>query len=686
MNTHGKTGHRHFNLIEMMFTVVLMVFIVSMALGGWAYVVSCLRKIQVQNELDLDVRRAMEGLKNDVRLTSLDKLLLYPQGAGPYTAVSFPKARDDDDDGLIDLDADGHIIWDQTVIYHAFRGESHQLRRTVIQSWDSALTDSERHAQLAAVVAAGDGGNGATTRVVFENLFTWSIQGKATVFDAYNPVLGRSPQFAFGSAYVAPGSHVLTFRVVGRNPASGGHELGLDTVIMSPSALPREAESQVVVASSAGTVCTPQYMPAGNWSGNHELHFNGGRIGDFFSCGVPSDRWEETNFSGTGAFSDGAVVVFDTTLGSGDFVVRLAEGGPLWEAAQQTGAAAQEPGPTAGELSGAVIRTLIRSSYLGTGSASPVKNPWFLFTAPLTGGKVRIVRAYVARNASGTGPATPENVSTGLALVFGGPGGTSSVTLSPGESAWATLPTGVAFYMYPCETYAISFEVGPDAEHGCVPFYRNADPAAVESFVIPAAQLPAADTAGAASWAAYAPEVSPLLYGVVACRAHYQSGGIYTSRVVDTKLGAPTAGYVSWQSANEAGSAISLTVRTGDDPALADAAGWVQAPAGQTLSLTLKRYVQFRAVLMAGDYGVTTPRLRQVTIAWPGQPRIVDVAASYTMGPNQGIYELYVDGMPLIKGLTVELEVFEEVRLPARQLERLTARVVEEFEPRNTGY
>jgi hypothetical protein len=131
-----------------------------------------------------------------------------------------------------------------------------------------------------------------------------------------------------------------------------------------------------------------------------------------------------------------------------------------------------------------------------------------------------------------------------------------------------------------------------------------------------------------------------------------------------------------------------MKVRTGNAPDLSDALDWAAvSPIGTDLPqpVLLQRYVQFRAVLTADSDASHSPVLRDVTLRWPGPTRIVDIAATLTTGPNKGIYEVRIDGAPLIKAVTGFIEVYRDVRSQGGKMRRLTAVASEELQPRNNG-
>ena len=303
-----------FTIVEVMMVVGLLGILLSAALSGWLYVMVGERKNSVQNELDMDVRIAMEYLKNDLRLSSMDQLVFYPDGPGPYTAISFPKAKDNDDDGLIELDADGKIIWDETLVYHIWLGSPNELRLTTFEPRDTSLTADERYAQLAAVVTGGEGaaaenGDNATTRALFRNLFEWRILGKGAIFDTYAAELTRIQDLTLGSVLLGPGSHKVRFEAVDKNASSTGFELGLDTLVATASGYPLEGEA-LPIADTSGDPAFVEYMAEGSWSGNLQLRFPASSTGDAITFDVDNDRWEETSFKASGTALERTLVVF----------------------------------------------------------------------------------------------------------------------------------------------------------------------------------------------------------------------------------------------------------------------------------------------------------------------------------------------------------------------------------------
>lgn len=317
-----------FTLAEISIATVILVMAVAMAMSGLVYVLRAAHESNVQTELDIDVQIAMERLKHDLRLTALDKIFYYPPGSGPYTAISFPMARDDDGDGAVEVDNVGKINWDQTYIYHVWPAKPNQLRLTIFDPRDNTLSDAQRQEQLNSVVQYGHGSNtyngaNARTHVIFENLFDWDINPRFSRYDGYAPTLTRDRGVILGSCIISNGFNTFEFRVVDKNSSSSGYKIGLDKLFMSPSYSPREAENQLPVHAQSGASATPEYMVGGSWSGNYQLMFPATAVGHYFTLRLANDRWEETNFRETGSYMENATILFDQTLTPYDFVLKV---------------------------------------------------------------------------------------------------------------------------------------------------------------------------------------------------------------------------------------------------------------------------------------------------------------------------------------------------------------------------
>lgn len=687
-----------FSLTEILVAVLILALTMAGVIAGWLYVVRGERMNSIQHELDMDVRKSLERLKAELRLSTMDEIYFHPAGVGPYQAISFPMARDDNGDGLVELDEDDRVIWDQTVVYHVWQSTPHQLRRTVFDPRNNELTPAQRQEQLDAVVSAGNGsgthnGGHASTTVLFENLFTWQILGKGAVFDAYHPTLNRMVGVNLGSFLLSPGAHSFQFSVIGKNPSSGGHKIGLDSLIVSPSGLEREAEAQTVSAQS-GATASADYRSAGGWSGNYQLLFPASAAGSSLTLAMENDRWEETNFRGTGSLCDNTIVVFDDSYSPKDFVARLQPPNTTWLAQDQT--LDLESGSTTNQfLKGCAVRVLVRGGSQPDGGAIQNSGPFnfaLFYAASQT--RLHITKAYIAEAAdpfSYTPDILPE---TSRQLFFSG---NEQVNIPEGSYAIGFLGSGQSLEIRNDRSYLVSFQV-IDAESG----YTDArawtelhpatetNPAPPGSYVLRGGTNLPSDVLTQVSWAGYPGfETHEKLYSLERIYVLAPSNGTFTSQIADTKLAAPVYQTMTWNSVKPSGTSLGLKIRTGHQPDLSDAAAFSNLTAmtsGGAINPGNKRYVQFQAVMTPGYGGWYVPSLKDVTIKWTGENRLADIGGAMTVGPDYGIWELKIDGQVLTKGVTVNLTIFRDLMsIGGGGSNRLTSASAIEVEPRNTG-
>ncbi len=687
-----------FSMIELIVAVLILAIVMGGAIAGWLYVLRGERMQSIQHELDMDVRKALERLKAELRLSSMDKIHFYPDGPGPYTAISFPLARDDDGDGVIELDVYDHILWDQTVVYHVWQSTPHQLRRTVFDPRDLDLTTAQRQQQLADVVTAGGGagaanGANATTTAIFENLFTWQIHGKGAVFDAYSPTLARALGVSLGSFLLSSGSHDFKFTVIDRNPASTGYKVGLDTLVMSPSGLEREGEAQTVAAQS-GATASADYRAAGSWSGNYHLLFPATAAGASFTLSMENDRWEETNFRAAGAKNEDTLVEFDTSLAPKDFVMRLQPAGDTWYAMDQT--LDYTGGWTTNDtLQGSVVRVLVRGKTMMEGSAIKNNGPlnWIWFVASASRW-LRITAAYIAEAADPLSY-TPDAVAgTEKQLYFSG---NPDVDIPPTYYALGMLGSGQSFWIDKEKSYLVTFRVTQAYSGRCDSRYwtelhtgTGSNPPPPGCYIIPGTNGAVVGDVTAATWSTKTNMVvDSRLYAVNRLHLLAPSNGVFTSQTTDTQLSAPAYQTMTWNSIRPSGTAVDLKVRTADNEDMSDAAPWSNLTAmasGGSITPGNRRYVQFQALMRASSDGWNVPSLKDVTIRWTGEYRAADIGGKMTTGPDYGIYELMVDNKPLVKGVSIDLTIFEDLMtIGGGSSNRLTSSATVEVEPRNTG-
>lgn len=678
--TQISTG---FTIGEMVVSMAIVLLVVASATSGWLYVNRGERVNSIQAELDLDVRKTMELLKRDLRLSSMEKIFFYPTGPGPYTAISFPLAKDSDGDGIIELGPGGtNIIWDSTVVYHVQTTTPYRLLRTVFDPRDNTLSDSQRVAQVASVVANGNGastyeGSHATTHTVFENLFTWSIESKSTTFDAYDPTLQRE-NASFGSILIGPGSHSVKFTVIGKNPSSSGYKIGVDTLTVSPCADEREAESQLPATAQSGATAAWEYMSQGSWGANYQLSFPATAAGHTFTLSMENDRWEETNFRGTGSLNTRTKVFWDDSASPKNFVLKLEGYGYAWLAANQT-QCTNTFYVNDNSLSNRTYRVLVRGRDMMNGSFIDFdgQNPYvFFFSGSL--GKLKIKSAYIGESA-GTTAYTPNAAGTMVRLKFDT--GYYERSINPNDYAYAYAVS--SFAIDKTKSYVVSYQI--DNEDANALTWAETHTGAPGSYFI---SNPDTSDVNTPSWSSRPVQTDHRVVSVYGIFTTYPTNGMFTSQIFDTKMSAPGYLTMTWNSDLPSSTAIGMKVRSGNQSDMADAPAWsniTSMAAGGNINPGAKRYVQFLSTLTPSSGGWSTPSLKDVTIRWNGETRVVDVAGEMTVGPNYGIYSLTIDNRPLLKGMKVNLTIFKDIVGWTPSLMRLTSSMSAEVEPRNTG-
>lgn len=691
-----KTGRSlGFTLVEVSASVALMTLAMALSLSGYIFVIKNVNQADVQNELDMDVQLAMESLKNDLRLSSLDAMFYHPAGAGPYTAISFPLAFDSDGDGILEKDAEGKIIWDQTVVYHIRPSTPNQLVKTVFSPRDDSLSDAQRQGQLEHVVKVGDGsgtfnGSKASSKIIFANLLEWEILPKSGRYDAYAPVLTRD-RANMGYVLLDSGDHEFAFEVIGKNDKSSSYHVGIDQLYVSPSDSAREAEAQLPVVSESGATAFMEYLSTGSWKGNHHLRFPAGASGASFVLKIPNDRWEETNFSGLGYLADNTRVEFDESASPKDFIVRLDGMDVAWEASAQTG------DPSGGEPEGSLSNMAVRILQKGADLAD--NGSWFSYDgeqcrltfAAASNETLKVGNVYIGESASTTNESMDYAATTDapvLAVTFSG---NSSVEIAPGEtvvSDWVDLPIDRH-----CN-YLVSFHIANDpSKDGAYQWedVRATDPTAPSALSTMVVEDAGSSIANDVTWSDRAdikPYYTNLVFGLKQIESSHPASGSYTSRIFDTRLKAPVYGDITWNAEVPVGSSLAFKVRTGDQPDLSDAQDWSAISSFDTprsISASYKRYIQFQALLESDAEGQITPRLKDVSIEWESERQLVNVGGIFSKGPEFGIFEVSVDGQPIRSGLILDLEIYKDLQTMNRATRRVTSSLRAELTPRNSG-
>jgi hypothetical protein len=206
------------------------------------------------------------------------------------------------------------------------------------------------------------------------------------------------------------------------------------------------------------------------------------------------------------------------------------------------------------------------------------------------------------------------------------------------------------------------------------------------SYYIPNPNPGASAIAGQLTWSGDSNLVEELrLFAVEKIHIH-ATNGTFTSQIVDTRIDYPSYKAISWN-ADLNGGTINVRVRTSNNPDMSGAPDWASispytAPGSMTSGSG--RYIQFQAELLSPD-GRKIPYLKDVTIEWDGETRVVDVGGVVTMGPEQGMFQLLIDDVAPRKGVSIDLTIFKDVISLAGGSSRLTSTMTAEVQPKNTG-
>ena len=722
-----------FTLIETMTALAILSLAVVAAVGLWILFMYKTHRANAQVELDMDVRSVIERFRTEVRNTARETIVFYPEQREPYEAVSFALAADDDGDGLMDM-ADGgtNILWRQTVVYHVWNRSPYQMRRTLFRNRNPNASYADRYSQVAAVVMDGEGegaclgGESATTSVMFQNLFTGRLWHATARFDGYSPQPNVAETITFGSLPLAPGAHTVNFKIVGKNPDASSRRLRLDQVSASISGWPAEAE----LCSAAGVSAGPFFVGQGLSSAAYGLTAATAANGDRLSLTLYNDMIEECVFIGGGrhvAFSN-TVVRFDQTnapasFGDGVYVAKLdGQYKTAWWGSVQA-AMDSTPDRIGRDHSGTLdylfkpatnyaVRIPVFGEYVRAEGFGPV---FRMYKSHYNGG-LQIYDPAYAMTTNLSSPTIEEDVPL-LRLAFWQNGVKKANWASCAEGGVDLRPEGPLHPVSAGQGFMFSCRMEPATpDSDAIRAFDITSVAGKEwtCWVVPGAT---SENAMQSDWSGLGAQ--PLYRkifamnkafspGLVCMTVNYAEEGEYTSDVFDTRDEKGTAKTVSWEVDTPTGSAFKLfarggNTRTEDGFGIEDAADWPSAAEvsnGGGFAGSGGRYVQFRCVFTAqpartypaasgagsaGPYRSDTPRVRRVCFNWAGDEKYVDVSATVLKGPDCGIFAVDVDGRELVQGVTMEIEIFKEIRTQTGRRDRVRSAMTAEIEPRNSG-
>ncbi|MBN2163951.1 MAG: prepilin-type N-terminal cleavage/methylation domain-containing protein [Pontiellaceae bacterium] len=673
---------RGFSLVETVVAMSIFVISIALVIGGYMYM-QRIRVDQVaQDSLDSDLGLSVQRLQQEMRLSSLSEMVFYPFDSTRYTAVSFPlvnKTR-------LSSGSESNM-WASTVIYHMYgSGADQQLLRTEFTPRDNSLSAAERKLQLATVVSDGNGasalnGENAHTTQLFQHVFDWSIVPQGSAYDGYSPSLLRDRLASLGSCILSPGNHVLQFSVTGKADASSGYSIGFDTLRASTCGIEREAEIQEASGSPQPYV---EYNSSGTWSGYHQLTFDANAIGDVCEIDVYNDEWVDTNFDLSGCIKSNVTVgTPDKNYSPVDLVLHLDGNSTNWTVQSQTGDSGGVDW-AANVFQGAIVRVLLRGGSMTSGESLEHNGARCRLAFTASGSEDLVIEeAYIDEVINSADP-TPDTVGNPVQLSFGS---SDSCLISAGSSVWSDYADFPIAYD---RSYAVTFRISSDAAL-CRPRLWLDQKHVTGSFMLHSSVGPTDDDLVLAAWSGRDEGgVTPLdaVVAVTALHTTYPEHGVFVSAVIDTQMTAPQYDAIDWNEDCPSSTSVDIRVRSSDSADMTDAPSWqslssIPSP-GVMSSIDYKRYVQYQATLNSTG-GMVTPKLRDVTIRWPGETRVVDIGGIFVNGPGYGQFVATVDGQPLSSPLRVTLTLQEDVSGMNNVAKTVYSTSVFELSPRNSG-
>ncbi len=667
-------------MIEAVTSLSILVISVSLIVGGYVYLEKNSQDQITQDTLDLDLRLAVNRLQQEMLLTSLSEMLYAPAGAQKFAAISFPSFQS----GSIETEEAG-AFWDTTIIYHVHgSGAEQRLLRTVFIPRDNTLSTAERQAQLDQVVADGHGHNAengthASTTCLFQHVFDWSIEPQGSSYDGYSDQLHLDQGASLGSIQMDAGEHTLTITSTGKDSRSTGYKVGLDTLRLSTSGLEREAEAQVADGTPKPV---PEYNASGTWSGYHQLTFEPSSVGDSFEVSFYNDRWEDTNFDQIGGVKSNVTVNgIDANYSPADLALRLNGNSTNWQASVQTGDLTGMSW-TGNAFAGAAVRVLLRGSDMAYGNSLLHDGlKCRLAFSSTADGPLHIRKAYIDELRKAYDP-SPDTRGTPVQVTFGS---LNACSIPAGATVFSDF---IDFPIQVGSSYAVTFLVDTDAEQSHPLIWKEANHV-TGAFMIPGSSTPdLACLTETTNWSSRADVVQmDAVIAVDMLHTTYPQAGTYVSAPVDTQMESPRLESIEWTEDCPDGTALKIKVRSGNAPDMSDAPAWQDVSAmpspGYLTSIDYKRYVQYQATLYSHT-GFNTPKLRDLSIQWPGQTRVVDVGGIFVNGPEYGQFEARIDDQSLSSPLRVTLQLREDIRGYNNTTKTMYAEGSFELTPRNS--
>lgn len=589
-------------------------------------------------------------------------------------------------------------------------------------------------------------GETPSTKVMFENLFTGRLWHAEARFDGYAPTSNTLDRVDFGVAPIDSGVQQITFTVVDKHPLSNGWKIGLDRLIASASGWPLEAELIAnatsipkVYAGVGGSSAAYGLLTTTSANGQQMmLTLNNDTIEECLFIGA--DR--NVLFSNT-------VVRLDTAytpsgFGSGVLCSKL-DGQCLnaWNATEQAmcSLSAVENWSlytnfwaviripilsdpvlnTAGEPYAYGVRKsgfnpvfrLMKSRNNGgiqiNNAAfviiSPTDMPANSSMDPILGSSPEIIPLQCWQNGTVTtwSNALPRTSADVSQLVEFHSTANRAISIQTGSTLMLQLEVKVVDGVA-SPHYAKRLPMNRSSLHtGC--WYKLCSSS---SEVNALWQDP--------RWESANPSSSSHLPFLRSMVVNYVDEGSYISHVFDTTDIGNHPKTMTWEALmpSGGGGVFNMYARSGNSISangfnIEDASAWesisplANPPPTSGASVGSGRYVQFKTFYKSqishlapdtgtltsstslGPYHNDTPRLRWVRFQWTGDKKYVNVAAELLKGPDCGIFTVQVNGKELVRGVTMEIEIFKDIRGVGGKTLRLISGISAEVDPRNSN-
>lgn len=732
-NTLTLTGYmkntKGFSLIEVIFAAVISTMVIGAIMSVYLFSYKTWTGENKRTNLRMGIVKALETIKNDLRLSSLTYMIFYPESGEPYTAMSFPIAKTDSN-GFFTMNSRGKIEWDKTVIYHIYTDGSGNktLRRTVFDPRDNTMNKERMYRQLESVVTYGQGGEDSVTDEIFlKNLNTFEISSLSQIIEFYedSQVPVRKGKVVFGWARLIPGEHKIRFEITGKNTASSGYNLGIDNIMLEPSASGREMEyykssfappGSLVQSEGTSTELIQDIM----WSNKNYLQFNSSNKNKYVEITDNYDLWRESAFD-LSALNNTEKIEQEVRV-----ALNLPEEGEdgdfTWFAYEE--AEAEDENGRDGSLPGGInppvaVRTVITQDKIYKGGdlvrvsfKSSSINPLTITCAYITKRDgISGANGLVNQNPSGL---TVEEYHRHQQLFFINQttgAVEEGITIPADSTAWSVW---TAFPLRNDSNYLISFSIPAGGATDCK--YWEGSAGTNRTYYVDGGNNV---TAGTPGWSGETYIASADIY-ITSNIDVWDAHGSVESQIFDTTLTAPNYNQIKWSEFRPARTDILLKARSSDSEYMSGATAWTDITGNganpHSLGIENRRYVQFLAELTAEpfwssgastlDYTdyiasqigllgphlfpqngtvpyvseLTAPWIDDVEIDWPGDERLCTITGFIARKNNYGQAKVNVDGEDLVKMLSVHVKVSQKALTRTIEEENYI-----EITPRNTG-